>query len=61
MKKSLLLYSYSAKNAGDMAITIGAFDYLSRKYDQCISISRYSKTQENYELSTDYINKRYSY
>lgn len=60
MKKSLLLYSYSAKNAGDMAITIGALDYLSRKYDQCISISRYSKTQENYELSTDYINKRYS-
>jgi len=59
MTKSLLVYSYSAKNAGDMAITIGALDYLTSKYDECISISRYSKNQVSYMSSTNFINKRY--
>lgn len=60
MKKSLLVYTYSAKNAGDMAITLGALDYLTSKYDECICVSRYSVSQENYIESTKFINNRYS-
>lgn len=59
MKKSLLVYSYSAKNAGDMAITLGALDYLTSKYDECKCISRYSLNQDNYKSSVEVINKRY--
>lgn len=59
MKKSLLVYSYSAKNAGDMAITLGALDYLTTKYDECYCISRYSLNQDNFKSSTKVINETY--
>ena len=58
--KSLLIYSYSAKNAGDMAITVGALDHLTKIYKKCYSISRYSSKQENYKDSSKYLLERYS-
>jgi polysaccharide pyruvyl transferase WcaK-like protein len=60
MKKCLLIYSYSAKNAGDMAITVGALDYLTSIYTECHAISRYSITQKYYKESALYLLKRYS-
>lgn len=59
MKKSLLVYTYSAKNAGDMAITLGALDYLTSKYDECYCVSRYSLNQDNYKSSSKLIYKNY--
>lgn len=49
--KALLVYSYSSKNAGDMAITLGAIDLLSPKYNSIIMISRYSENDENFKES----------
>ena len=59
MSKCLLVYSYSAKNAGDMAITIGALDQLTSIHEQCSTISRYTSSQENFFTSSKYFSKRY--
>ena len=60
MKKILLIYSYSAKNAGDLAITLGALDLLSDNKNEIITISRYSENDEQYHESATYLKKRYS-
>lgn len=57
--KALLIYSYSAKNAGDLAITLGALDLLSYNKNEISTISRYSANDEQYKASSAYVKKRY--
>ena len=57
--KVLLIYSYSAKNAGDLAITLGALDLLSGNKNAIATISRYSANDEQYHESAVYLKKRY--
>jgi len=57
-KKIGLIYSYSAKNAGDLAITLGALDLLTTSHYNVTAISRYSPDDEEYKESLDYLKKR---
>lgn len=56
--KALLVYSYSSKNAGDMAITLGALDLLKSRYKHIKMISRYSEFDQNFNESKEEILKR---
>lgn len=56
--KALLVYSYSSKNAGDMAITLGAIDLLTSKYNSIKMVSRYSEFDQNFKESKIEILKR---
>ena len=58
--KAFLVYCYSQKNAGDMAITMGAVDLL-REYGYEVTImSRYPEEAEDFRESTRMIKERYS-
>lgn len=53
--KAFLFYGYALKNAGDMAITIGAIDLLiSKGYDVEI-LSRYDKDHAEFHSSSKYL------
>ena len=58
MKKILIYYSYSQKNAGDMAICLGLLDLLSNIPDcQITMVSRYAKNDPLFTESKQMINK----
>jgi len=57
--KYLLIYSYSAKNAGDLAITLGALDLLSKINGELITVSRYSANDIQFQNSSVYLKNRY--
>ena len=57
--KILLVYSYSAKNAGDLAITLGALDTLYNENVEVSTISRYSEDDEQFKESKKYLSERY--
>ncbi len=59
MSRSLLIYSYAAKNAGDLAITLGALDVLSKTNYDVTTISRYSANDEQFKASSKYFKHRY--
>ena len=59
MKKIGLVYAYSGKNAGDLAITLGALDLLSSTGSKITTISRYSSHDKQFTESAEYIKKRY--
>ena len=56
---ALLVFAYSAKNAGDMAITIGAIDKLLSEYSNLICISRYAANDDEYIRSAKFLWQRY--
>ena len=60
MSTTLLVYSYSAKNAGDLAITLGALDLLSKTDHNITTISRYSANDVQFIESEQYLRQRYS-
>ncbi|MCR5185106.1 MAG: polysaccharide pyruvyl transferase family protein [Bacilli bacterium] len=58
MKKVLVYYSYSQKNAGDMAICFGLLDLLEEMPDYEITmVSRYAKKDPLFKESKEIINK----
>jgi polysaccharide pyruvyl transferase WcaK-like protein len=59
--KILLVYGYSAKNAGDLAITIGTLDVLSNLDNEITVVSRYSENDKQYVESKKYLEERYRY
>ncbi len=59
MEKIVLCYTYSAKNAGDMAITLGALDLLTKTGNRITTISRYSVNDKQYWESYKYLKNRY--
>lgn len=58
MKKALLAYGYGLKNAGDMAITLGAIDLLKKNYKVAV-LSRFDENHPEYERSRDFIISKY--
>lgn len=56
----LLVYGYSGKNAGDLAITIGAIDYLTQLGADLVVVSRYDAKSEEYHQSRSYLEGRYA-
>lgn len=58
-KKALLTYMYSNKNAGDMAICLGALDILEEANYEVSSISRFDENHPEYKMSVNYLNKYY--
>ena len=58
-RKALLVFGYSAKNAGDMAITVGAIDWLQKKYNDLSVISRYSAYDNDFVESSQYLHRKY--
>lgn len=58
MKKILIYYGYSQKNAGDMAICFGVLDLLKNLSDcQITMVSRYSSKDPLFQQSKEIINK----
>ncbi|MGM0582452.1 MAG: polysaccharide pyruvyl transferase family protein [Bacteroidota bacterium] len=58
MQNVLLAYGYGLKNAGDMAITLGAIDLLNEKYNVKI-LSRFDRDHREYRKSKDFILSKY--
>lgn len=59
MKIVSLVYGYSAKNAGDFAITLGAIDVLMAAGYKIKLFSRYCKKNRDYHESKEMLQKRY--
>lgn len=59
MKTICLIYGYSARNAGDLAITLGAIDVLKSLGCQVKLFSRYKYQQNDYIESERYLRERY--
>ena len=57
--KAFLFYGYSLKNAGDMAITLGAIDLLISKGYNVDILSRYDKDDSEFTSSSKYLYSRY--
>lgn len=60
MKTAVLVYGYGLKNAGDMAITLGAITVLKEKGYSVNVISRYDNEHREFEKSKNYINKYFA-
>lgn len=58
--KVTIFYGYSADNAGDMAITVGALDLLSERFDEISIFSRYYEGSISFEQSKVYLETRYN-
>ena len=59
MKTISLIYGYSARNAGDFAISLGAIDVLLSLGFHIKLFSRYKQTQRDFEESYTYLRDRY--
>lgn len=57
--KAFLVYGYSQRNAGDMAITLGAIDLLKSAGYKIIIMSRYAKDDDEFKASKEYLTKIY--
>ena len=55
MKKALIYYLYGTKNAGDMAICVGAVEVLKRLGYSITMVNRFSEAESEYEKSRQYI------
>lgn len=60
MKQVLLVYGYGLKNAGDMAITLGAVSVLKNKGYKINLISRFDESHPEYERSRDFLKKYFA-
>jgi len=58
-KKIFLAYVYSSKNAGDLAICVGAIDLLIKAEYQVFLLSKYDKKDEEYFSSREFYRQRY--
>lgn len=59
MKKAIVFYLYGTRNAGDMAICVGAIELLKSKGYHITMVSRFSEMEEEYQTSRDYIEEYY--
>lgn len=59
-KKVSLVYTYGLKNAGDMAINLGALDLLEVTNCKIKIFSRFNKKNHEYKKSADYLKKLYN-
>lgn len=59
MKKALVYYLYGTRNAGDMAICVGAVELLKEKGYSITMVSRFSEAEEEYHRSREYIQHYY--
>lgn len=57
LKKALVFYLYSNNNAGDMAICMGAIDFLKSAGFEITFVSRYSDRNEEFLDSARYVHK----
>lgn len=57
--KITLFFGYSADNAGDMAITVGALDLISSHASDITIFSRFHEGSKSFETSKIYLEKRY--
>lgn len=58
-KNIFLAYGYSAKNAGDLAICVGAIDLLIEQGYKVSLLSKYDRNDEEFFTSKDYYTERY--
>lgn len=58
-KKIFLAYAYSSKNAGDLAICIGALDLLIENGYSVTLLSKYDKLDPEFFSSREYYRRRY--
>lgn len=58
-KKAVLAYSFSANNAGDFALTIAAIDILIKNHFEVLVISRFRKTDKEYNDTESYYQRHY--
>lgn len=59
LKKALIFYLYGNRNAGDMAICIGAIELLKSKGYDVTMVSRFSESEEEYFKSKQYVEEYY--
>ena len=59
MKRALVFYLYGTKNAGDMAICVGAAEMLKQQGYAVTMVSRFSEHEEEYLRSKEYIQSYY--
>ena len=59
MKKALVFYLYSNRNAGDMAICVGAIELLRKMGCEITMVSRYGEGEKDYLESRKYIARYY--
>ena len=59
LKKALIFYLYGNRNAGDMAICIGAIELLKSKGYAVTMVSRFSESEEEYFKSKQYVAEYY--
>lgn len=55
LKKALVFYLYGNRNAGDMAICIGAIELLKSKGYAITMVSRFSESEDEYFKSKQYV------
>ena len=55
MKKALVFYLYGNRNAGDMAICLGAIEFLKKQGFEITMVSRFSEAEDDYRISKAYI------
>src|SRR5690606_24324325 len=58
-KQVFLSYGYSAKNAGDLAICLGAIDLLIKKGYKVVVLSKYNRRDSEFLESKNYYESRY--
>ena len=59
MKKALVYYLYGNRNAGDMAICLGAIELLQKQGYAVTMVSRFSEAEEEYHKSKAYLSEYY--
>lgn len=59
MKKALVFYLYGTRNAGDMAICVGAIELLRAQGYDITMVSRFSEAEDEYQISKNYITEYY--
>ena len=59
MKKALVFYLYGNRNAGDMAICLGAIELLKKQNYEVSMVSRFSEAEEEYQKSKEYLAEYY--
>ncbi|MGO1592909.1 MAG: polysaccharide pyruvyl transferase family protein [Ancrocorticia sp.] len=59
VKRALVFYLYSQRNAGDMALCIGAVNLLKQAGFETVFVSRYARQDHEYRDSVDYLRRYY--
>lgn len=59
MKKAVVFYLYGNRNAGDMAICLGAIELLKKQNYEVTMVSRFSAAEDEYRKSRDYLAEYY--